>query len=235
MSRNLLVLVFVAMMCFVSSAAMAAESGPYIGVRSGIALLQDSDLGFTGDPESDVPPLSSLLTFDEGFAVSGAGGYAFSSGLRLEGEFGYRKFNLDTLRFGLGELDGARGPVDVEAKVDLEGDNVGISLMTGAYYDFDLGPGLKPYIGGGIGVFFISVDVRERGEQLADDSDAVFAYHLGAGVGYEVSRLNEKPVILSLDYRFFNPTDPTFTDVTGGAFKQERVGQYVGVGLRVMF
>ena len=78
--------------------------------------------------------------------MSGAGGYAFSSGLRLEGEFGYRKFNLDTLRFGLGELDGARGPVDVEAKVDLEGDNVGISLMTGAYYDFDLGPGLKPYI-----------------------------------------------------------------------------------------
>ena len=55
MSGNLLVLVFVAMMCFVSSAAMAAESGPYIGVRSGIALLQDSDLGFTGDPESDVP------------------------------------------------------------------------------------------------------------------------------------------------------------------------------------
>ena len=230
------VLAVVAIVGFVSSAAMAAESGPYIGVRSGLAMLKDSNLGFPAEEaESDVPPLSSLLTFDEGFAVSGAGGYAFTSGLRLEGEIGYRRFDLDTLRFELGELDGVRGPIPVEAKVDLDGYNVGVSLMTGVYYDFDLGPGLKPYIGGGVGAFFISVNVRERGEQLAEDSDTVFAYHLGGGVGYDLFRLNDKPVTLSLDYRFFNPTDPTFTDVEGDEFKQERMGHYIGAGLRIMF
>lgn len=71
------------------------------------------------------------------------------------------------------------------------------------------------------------------GRQTTDDDDTVFAYQIGAGLGYELGGSDDRPVIVTLDFRHFATSDPTFQgSVTGTPFDSDVSGNYVGVGLR---
>ena len=248
---NRLLLVAVVATCFPLSEAMADErdSGPYLGVRGGVGMLNEATI--ESDGRGGIPPLDGDVTFDRGLAVSAGGGYAFASGFRVEGEVGYRKFRQTEI-----DIKSPGGfvaeqfpnfpmlPPEVQSQImagargeeELDGDNVGISLMFNTWYDVDLGWGWKPYIGGGVGMFFISVKEPGSSIDLVDDHDAVFAYQLGGGIGYDVARLKDRPVTVSLDYRYFDPSDPRFEgNLTGITFDAEREGHYIGLGVRVGF
>ena len=63
--------------------------------------------------------------------------------------------------------------------------------------------------------------------------DTVPAYQFGAGLGYRIGGLDDRPVTISLDYRYFATADPTFRGaLTGTPFDTEIGGSYVGIGLR---
>ena len=245
-------LVVVAAMCLPLSSAMAddRDSGPYFGVRGGIGMLNDATI--SADARGGIPALEGVTDFDPGLAVSSGIGYAFVNGLRIEGEVGYRKFNQTAL-----DIEQPGGfvatefpnfpllPPEVQSQVvegfrgehELDGDNVGISLMVNTWYDIDLGWAVTPYIGGGVGMFFISVkEPSSTGIDLVDDHDTVFAYQLGGGIGYDVAMLKDRPVTVSLDYRYFDPSDPRFEgNLTGITFDAPRSGHYIGVGIRLGF
>ena len=52
-------------------------------------------------------------------------------------------------------------------------------------------------------------------------------------MGRELAVPGGRPVIVSLDYRYFGTADATFTgDVTGAEFETELDGHYVGIGLQ---
>ena len=120
----------------------------------------------------------------------------------------------------------------------LTGDFQALTFKANAFYDIDLGFAWKPYVGGGIGLTKISVDVSSgtTGAKLVDDNATVFSYQVGGGVGYEFPLPEDRSVTVSLDYRYFDAGEPTFTGYTSRLdFDASISGNYVGVGLRYGF
>lgn len=120
----------------------------------------------------------------------------------------------------------------------LTGDFQALTFKVNAFYDIDLGFAWKPYVGGGIGVTKISVDVSSgtTGALLVDDNETVFSYQVGGGVGYEFPLPEDRSITVSLDYRYFDAGEPTFTGATSRLdFDASISGNYVGVGLRYGF
>ena len=130
-----------------------------------------------------------------------------------------------------------------ESPHPLTGDFQALTFKVNAFYDIDLGFAWKPYVGGGIGVTRISVDVSSADvspgatrTKLVDDNATVFSYQVGGGVGYEFPLPEGRSVTLSLDYRYFDAGEPTFTGYTSRLdFDASISGNYVGVGLRYGF
>ena len=130
----------------------------------------------------------------------------------------------------------------LRGKRAVDGDVSAFTLMANLYYDIDADSGWKPYVGGGVGLSRLSISSRSRatGVTLADDEDTVFAYKVGAGIGYDIDvndeTSGERPVTVSLDYRYFGTEDPTFRgSVTGTKFDTEQEGHYIGASLKVWF
>ena len=125
----------------------------------------------------------------------------------------------------------------------LTGDFQALTFKVNTFYDIDLGFAWKPYIGGGIGLTKVSVEVSSvdvssgtTGALLVDDNDTVFSYQVGGGVGYEFPLPEDRSITLSLDYRYFDAGEPTFTGYTSRQdFDASVSGNYVGVGLRYGF
>ena len=120
----------------------------------------------------------------------------------------------------------------------LTGDFRALTFKVNAFYDIDLGFAWKPYVGGGIGMTRISVDVSSgtTGTKLVDDNATVFSYQVGGGVGYEFPLPEDRSITVSLDYRYFDAGSPTFTGYTSRLdFDASISGNYVGVGLRYGF
>ncbi len=227
------------------TAGAIADDGFYAGIGAGLLFLEDSDTG--ARPSEAYPsPLDATTTHDRGTAFSGVFGYRFSEGLRIEGELGYRKagFHEITLREP-GSLAALLPPEQRQDPAVLEGlkgthpaegDLSSVSLMVSLYYDIDLASGLKPYVGGGIGLSRVSMKASTAGTQTTDDDDTVFAYQFGAGIGYGIGTWSGRPVIVSLDFRHHATADPTLTgSVTGTPFDIGVGGNHVGVGLRIGF
>ena len=115
----------------------------------------------------------------------------------------------------------------------IVGDFSMLAFMANVDYDFDTGSRWVPYVGGGLGVATISVDTEtDTGTPTADSSDIVFAYQVGAGLGYEFPLEAGRSITVSLDWRYFATQDPTFTGrVTGGQFDVGISGHDIGIGI----
>jgi opacity protein-like surface antigen len=70
-------------------------------------------------------------------------------------------------------------------------------------------------------------DLSIGGVTIADDSDTVFAWQIGGGLGWE---LNPNWGI-SLNYRWFSTSDPEFRDELGGDFSAEYSSHNLTAGL----
>ncbi len=231
-----------ACLCVATTGAAAAD-GFYMGLGGGLLFPEDSDT--RAQPGETYPsPFDGTSTYDRGTAFSGAVGYRFARGLRVEGELSYRKHDFDEITVREpGSLAALLSPDlrrDQDALKGLKGthpavgDLSSVTLMVNLFHDFDLGLGLKPYVGGGIGLSRISMTANSSGTRTTDDDDSVFAYQFGAGLDYEVGGSEDRPVIVSLDFQHFDTADPTFRgSVTGTPFDTELGGTYVGIGLRI--
>ena len=127
---------------------------------------------------------------------------------------------------------GAVAAVTAEPQA-IVGDFSMLAFMANVDYDFDTGSRWVPYVGGGLGVATISVDTEtDTGRPTADSSDIVFAYQVGAGLGYEFPLEQGRSITVSLDWRYFATQDPTFTGrVTGGQFDVGISGHDIGIGV----
>lgn len=189
-----------AALVFVSpGAALAAGRGAgwYANVSAAYVIVDDSDL--------EDPALGSLtgqLSADDGFGLSGALGYRYGMGLRTEGELLYRDNDLDRIRVG-----GFGATVNGQ----LKGDVTAIAGMINGFYDFDFHSTWTPYLGGGIGIADISIDIDNPSVISTDDSDTVFAYQVIAGVDVAI---NERASV-GLRYRLFGTEDPQIGNTEG--------------------
>ena len=92
-TKGVLALLAVMLVSFGTSAQ--AADGPYVGIGGSLSILNDSAV--TAPANEPYTPLNINATTDNGFAVRGMAGYAFSSGFRVEAEIDYRKHNTDKI------------------------------------------------------------------------------------------------------------------------------------------
>ena len=181
--------------------AAAAQGSLYGELRGGAAFLTDSDVD--SDAFSAVGFDDVELSFDTGWLIEGAFGYAHESGLRGELALGYRENDADEFE---GEFLGSSASLDADGTLDV------ITTMGNIYYDFNLGTyggatgalaNLVPFIGGGIGAAFMDID-----DDSADDDDTVFAWQVTAGLAYHFT----PNVAGTVSYAYFSTSDPEFED-----------------------
>ncbi|MFI2812040.1 outer membrane protein [Microbulbifer sp. JSM ZJ756] len=212
MRKNIL---FSAMLgCAFSTAAMA--EGIYVSGNIGYNDLDDIDTAgafssdFTTGAGTNIPVGTPLpagtgvnwdTSVDSGTAISFAVGYGIDQ-WRFEAEYSMADNDIDSH----GSVSAAGIPLDGEdAAVLISGrqDNLDVTvadlvaagegeisadyLFVNAYYDFDLGTALTPYIGAGIGNAMIDVDYSPSGVSIIEDDDSVLAYQFMGGASLAVS------------------------------------------------
>jgi len=211
MKRVLLTLsvFFILSLCSVS--AFGAGNN-YVSFNLGAALLSDSDLtepGATGEAE-----------FDTGWGFGAAFGHDYGT-MRAEVEIAYRTNDFETIT--------VTSPVS--GTVSADGETTSLAFMLNGYYDFENDSSLTPYLTGGLGFAQVEVDsltVTGPGGTFAigSDDDTVFAYQLGAGIGFAAS----ETVTVDLAYRLFATTDPEFGDT-----EAEYLTHNISAGVRFAF
>ena len=160
--------------------SVASAQNLYAAIRGGP--------GFTSDSRDGMFGLEDTTEYKTGFTGSGAVGYSFPIGLRLEGEFGFVYI-----------------PLKSEGGVDVDGSIKNYLAMANAYYDLKLaalGP-FKPYVGFGLGVARVNIEQDIFRESVGakvevNESRTSFAYQARAGVIYDVNPWLD----LSLGYRY---------------------------------
>lgn len=178
------------------------QKGPYIGGQLGTAFIAD-DEKFS----------RVVLEFAPGVAVGATVGYRFGK-LRAEGELGYQTNDFDKCNLSRRELS-------------VSGDVAGKSFLINGYYDFINKTAFTPYLTAGIGTARIELnDLTIAGRKIGSADDTVFAYQVGAGVGYAVN----KNYTIDLKYRFCSTTEPEFNGV-----KSEFGSHNIYLGLRYNF
>jgi opacity protein-like surface antigen len=198
----------VMLVSFLGSAVMVqAAVSPYISLSGGLNMLQDDDFRY------DISGFGSgtgSVDFDNGFVIEGAVGIAFDNiPVRTEVELSVQQNDVDQFNF-----DGDSMPGDGE-------DQRTMAFMWNGYFDIKTDSPFAPYILAGIG-----------GADLDDDEiDTLFAYQVGAGVGYA---LNEN-VILDLKYKYFMTEDYEFDDGTETIDADGLASHQIQFGVRYQF
>ncbi len=198
------------------SPVMAQHSGPYIGISAGGNAMLDA--------KSDDSQGEFKFTFKPALQGSAVLGWDFAPGNpvgegRIELEYTHRSNQLDEVTFAEGTFKGAG---------DVKADSLLINFF-GVYPDKK---NWVPYFGIGLGVARIEAsDLKVTGQPLATGSDTVFAYQLGTGVDFPVT----KNLNFDLGYRFFGSLRPELTEATGQKFKMDYFCHSVVLGLRVGF
>lgn len=132
--------------------ATASAEGLYFGVIGGVTAPRDIDVVNTS-------------TFDNGFMLGGVVGTSLTDTLRIEGELSYQR---------------ADGTEDCTGKCSLaEFDLTTLALLGNAWVDFDTGGGVRPYVGGGLGLARVTME-----NTFGKDDDTGLAYQIGLGARF---------------------------------------------------
>lgn len=194
-----------------TAGAAQADTNPgwYMGAGLGGTLQFDSD--------TRIPTGTNRIFYKPGWNVNANGGYAWTNGLRLEGEVYHSRSNVEAIR-GTGGGNGHLNNTD---------------FFANAFYDFQLGMRMTPYIGGGVGVALVNADdigTLNNGSRLNDDQTE-FAYQAIVGVAGQL----DPHWTVSADYRFIGTTEPNFRTTTGANARTENYSHNIVFGLRYNF
>ena len=186
--------------CFVVWPAAAEDNEIYIEYSGGVSYVRNQNLTGTADATT---PLSGKVESDVGFNVSGAVGMRFHKFFRAELQLGYRWSEVDALSV-LGEPDSGEGDFSL------------LTVMANGYVDYDLGIGIIPYVGAGIGWGLLDLDAKNTGNVggilRAEGDDSVFTWAVMAGGTIPINDTVE----VSIGYRYLATTDSKLTsDVDG--------------------
>jgi len=209
MKKKLFIIFVGALLTFFYVPVSGAE-GFYVGGNIGFAKADDSEL-----TDSTVPGITVDTEFDSGLSFGAALGYDFNN-FRVEGEISYQQNDIDNI--------GAEG-----VYFDATGDAVALSFLINGYYDFINSSAFTPYVSAGLGVAqieFNNLNISRLGFSGSSDEDTVFAYQIGAGVGYAIT----EKVTIDLKYRYFGTADSEY-DTTEAEFASHNVL----IGIRLNF
>ena len=176
---------------FLAMPSAAADSDLYVEYSGGASFVPDQRL--IGN-DSSGKNLSGQLETDTGFNVGAALGKRFNEHFRSELQLTYRNSEVENMSLQ-NEGDNARG----HSKVQL------LAVMVNGYVDWDLGVGVIPYIGAGIGWGHLWIDAKNGPgtvKSKIEGDDSVFTWSLMTGGSYPVNDVLD----VSLGYRYIGTT-----------------------------
>lgn len=175
-------------------------------ILPGTAQAQERPAGFYADisgmytnlvdPDLTDATLPGELGVDNGFGISGTYGYEFGNGFRTEIEVSYRENGIKSISIAAFGLTGTGA---------ASGDVTALASMLNGYFDIATESRWTPYIGAGVGVARIDVDISVADESASVD-DTVFAFQGMAGLRYDLS----EDVVIRAGYRYFGTDEPEF-------------------------
>ncbi|MDT8419041.1 MAG: outer membrane beta-barrel protein [Desulfuromonadales bacterium] len=211
-----LILLLLLLLCL-PAVVLADPGGYYLGGQLALSAMDDVEAVGPNGPFNLLP--------DPGVAASLLIGYDFADSNprlakgRVELELTSRRNALDTVEFANGEFA-------------ADGDLVAQSALINFFYE---SRGMQPllvYYGVGLGWAQVALeDAAVSGAELADDSDEVFAYQVGLGLGYQLT----SNLTLDAGYRYFATQDPELKDSRGRDLSVEYQNHTILFGARYMF
>jgi opacity protein-like surface antigen len=216
-------------------------SGWYL--RGDMAVMEDKR-----DPMMRLPgTVSGANRSKTGFGADLGFGYQFSEMLRADATFGLAARSKQTLtsRYACTLTSGQDGTCDETARTSIDR----YPLLANVYVDLGAFGGLRPYLGAGAGVAFVTQSwdrnaVFDRTTPFAyanvsptygaspnvgKTSVTRFAYALMAGVGYDIS----DGVTLDVGYRFLDMGKSVAIPYAGAGVRTVNLREHqVRVGLR---
>jgi opacity protein-like surface antigen len=195
-----------------------ANDGLYLELQGGASFIQDSDLELS----NGMLTANGHSELDTGWTAGAAVGFRIFEMLRLEAHGSWRMADFDEVRIGGMPID----PDDAFA---------GAAIFLGnAYFDIPVPLPIKPYVGGGAGVGFFTLDT-DGNDADVDGDDAEFTWNVMGGFFVPVFRHLE----LDVRYRYMQAEDPKIdADLFGlgdGDVKAEFSTHEVVGALRVVF
>ena len=203
--------------------ARASDSRWYVGLSVPVMFIDDTESITTGSnfglgPTGPIPTTyraDAVNEYKTGFRVSGALGYEFGSGFRVEGEVFFGRANVSKLTYtGI-----TSGPLQVDQPFtdpSVSGPADQLGGMVNVWYDFNTGSRWKPFIGGGIGV------MRSDWGDLKYDPDVPFDAASSAGIRAG----------LMMDPRLQNAPPQVFDAAVAQALAQQKQArQAAGLGV----
>ncbi|WP_041466370.1 outer membrane protein [Chlorobaculum parvum] len=175
---------------------LAGVSGT--ALANGTSAPEPEPMRYMPPPPPPAPaPAPVVDTCEPGAYISGSIGigipeksnfdgykYEMETGLALNGAIGYD--------FGDTRLEAAVGYQKHDFK-NYDDDLSLLTVMANAYYDIDTGSDITPYLMAGAGWAHV--------DSSWDESDDVFAWQVGAGLGFKVADCTT----LDLGYRYLRP------------------------------
>ncbi|SEP66203.1 Thrombospondin type 3 repeat-containing protein [Solimonas aquatica] len=187
------------------------------GSTSTGCLLRLLGPGTSATPGTAAQIYDTSVSYKGGIGGGFGIGYLFEGGLRPEFNFSYTQADWDSIT-----LTGS----SATTKLSSNASQKMYRAMLNAWYDFDFGSFVVPYLGAGFG--YQRTEVSAQG---ASSNDNGFAYQLGAGLGFLINQTTT----LSLDYRYVSANDPSFDTTDGGKQTLSYKANNIGLGLRYSF
>ena len=183
----------------------------YDSVNTGVSFVSNLEvkyyeLGFYDSQKYD---------YGARYSVSLAFGNIMET-LRFEGEVSYEHNEIE-------RVDGISIPTSYSLETSLQ------NSMFNGYYDFNSGSALTPYLAVGAGFSRIEADIN-LAPIINGDNDTVFAYQIGAGVGYSINEI----MTLDFRYHFLTTADPEFS-YQGGTVDAEILNHNLTIGVHMAF
>ncbi|WP_417515906.1 OmpA family protein [Minwuia sp.] len=197
-----------------AAAALVVMAGSASAEVSG-SYLSGGALGAYPTDRTVDNSAANPLDLKFGYGGTGAVGYQFRSGFRIEGEIAYRHHTADRL-----------------GNINLDGSINSTSAIANIIWEYDNPSGIYPYIGGGLGGARIGANsVSGAGIATIDDDDFVLAYQGLAGVAFALN----PNLSLIAEYRYFRTSEAELTAANGVTVSADYVSHNAMLGLRYRF
>ncbi|MFO1159259.1 MAG: OmpA family protein [Reyranellaceae bacterium] len=181
----------------------------------GFYISAEGGLNWMFNTTINVPNFGGLVNVypNTGWLVGGSIGYDFV-GPRVELEGVYRSNN--------GTLQAA--PIGFQ-NATAGFNNQQTAIMANAFYDFNAGGTIVPYIGAGLGIAFVNASALG-----GNTSSTNFAYQGMLGVGYNI----DPQIRINIEGRYYGTTSPSVNNpVVGGVtFQNNNISLMASVAFR---
>lgn len=177
------------------------SKGAYVAAHLNVSIPDKSQV--SGQSAAGAASSSDRLTLDNSIGTTLAGGYDFGL-LRLEGEAGFKQSKVSSVsRNG-------------NAQYDSDGNLSVFSTMANCYVDFHNSSRFTPYLVGGVGIAVLDLENIYGTDTVSGNvsklyhtnNDAVFAYQVGAGLGYAINR----HFSVDVGYRYFGTSNASLNN-----------------------